>query len=465
MERITRFLATFLILPILSGTTWGKDVGSYDLSEEKPILIITTDIGGDPDDQQSLTRLLLYSNEFDIQGLIASASGTRGELGVDTVKDHLIRAYVLAYGKVYNNLKLHDSDYPSPDTLLTRIKRGNPLRGLDHIGSGHDTEGSKQIISVVDRAGDRLVHVSIWGGQTDLVQALWKVKHSRSSLAYEEFRSKLRVYDINDQDGLYNYIVKEFPDLFYILAKAPDGVDKREGVYRGMYLGGEEDLTSREWIDSHIRNYHGPLGKLYPPETWTAPNPHGALKEGDTPSWFYFLNMGLQDAEQPTWGGWGGRFKSVTGNFFWDDEDFADTVINARATVFRWRSSFQHDFEARMDWCVRPFNEANHKPVAVVAGDGSRETLYVDAHEGDTLSISALDSYDPDGDELQFNWWTYPEAGSNLQCPALDMNTTSEVSFMVPFGEAGADLHLICEVSDKGSPSLVSYRRIVIRIF
>ena len=127
--------------------------------------------------------------------------------------------------------------------------------------------------------------------------------------------------------------------------------------------------------------------------------------------------------------------------------------------------AYQNDFEARRDWCVRPFKEANHTPVAVVAGDGTKETLYVDAHEGDTLSFSALDSYDPDGNKLQFTWWTYPEAGSNLQCPSLDMHTTPEVSFIVPFGEAGADLHLICEVADNGSPSLVSYRRIVIRIF
>jgi len=465
MERITTSLASVLILPILLGFSWGKEESTYATSEEKPILIITTDIGGDPDDQQSLCRLLVYSNEFNIQGLIASASGTRGELGVDTVKNQLIREYVMAYGEVYNNLRLHDPGYPSPDTLLSRIGSGNPLRGLDHIGNGNDTEGSEQIIQVVDRAGDRLVHVSIWGGQTDLVQALWKVKHSRSPSDYEYFIQKLRIYDINDQDGLYEYIQEEFPDLFYILASAPEGADKREGAYRGMYLGGDEDLTSGEWIDTHIRKDHGPLGKLYPPETWTAPNPHGALKEGDTPSWFYFLHTGLQDAEQPGWGGWGGRFKAFTANFYRDDKDFADTVINARSTVSRWRPAFQNDFEARMDWCIMPYGETNHNPVAVVMGDDSKEILYVDALEGDTLHFSALDSYDPDGGKLDFTWWTYPEAGSNLQCPMLDNYTTPEVSFIVPFGEAGADLHLICEVTDNGSPSLNDYRRIVIRIY
>ena len=42
----------------------------------KPRLLVLTDIGGDPDDQQSMIRLLLYANEFDFEGLIATASGT-----------------------------------------------------------------------------------------------------------------------------------------------------------------------------------------------------------------------------------------------------------------------------------------------------------------------------------------------------------------------------------------------------
>ena len=435
-------------------------------SEEKPILIVTTDIGGDPDDQQSLTRLLVYSNEFDIQGLIASASGTRGgRLRGDTVKEQLIRKYVLAYGEVYENLRKHASGYPRPDSLLDRIYRGNPHRGMEHIGPDEDTEGSERIIQVVDQAGERKVHVAIWGGQTDLVQALWKVKHSRSDSEYARFTERLRVYDINDQDSLYDYILEEFPNLFYILASAGKGADKREGVYRGMYQGGNEELTSRDWIDANVRNDHGPLGALYPPESWTVPNPYGALKEGDTPSWFYFLMNGLQDPEQPGWGGWGGRFKPVTGNFYRDDEDFADTVINARSTVSRWRPDFQNDFKARMDWCVKSVEAANHQPVAVVMGDGTDRILQVDAREGDTLRFSALDSYDPDGGKLEFTWWTYPEAGSNLQCPVLDGYTTPEVSFIVPYGEAGADLHLICEVTDNGTPTLKDYRRIVINIY
>jgi hypothetical protein len=96
---------------------------------EKPRIIITTDIGGDPDDQQSMVRLLVYSNEFDIEALIATASGTPGELGVDTVKDALIRNYIAAYEKVYPNLKKHSENYPAPDHLFNVVKKGNPYRG------------------------------------------------------------------------------------------------------------------------------------------------------------------------------------------------------------------------------------------------------------------------------------------------------------------------------------------------
>ena len=35
-------------------------------------LIVETDAGGDPDDEQSLVRFLLYSNEWDVEGIIAN---------------------------------------------------------------------------------------------------------------------------------------------------------------------------------------------------------------------------------------------------------------------------------------------------------------------------------------------------------------------------------------------------------
>src|SRR6266850_726900 len=137
---------------------------------DKPRLIVLTDIGGDPDDQQSMIRLMHYANEFDTEGLIASAAGTPGELKKETVRPELIREIVDAYGKVRPNLLLHRPDYPEAKLLLDRIKSGNPVRGVKSLGAGHETDGSRWIASVVDRDDPRPVNVTIWGGATELAQ-------------------------------------------------------------------------------------------------------------------------------------------------------------------------------------------------------------------------------------------------------------------------------------------------------
>lgn len=145
------------------------------------------------------------------------------------------------------------------------------------------------------------MNITIWGGQTDLAQALWRVRADR---------------------------------------------DKREAVYRGMYLGGDQALTSREWMETNIRQGHGPLGVLYPTRTWTAPNPHSAIKEGDTPSWFYFLPNGLNVPDQPTWGGWNGRFVQSSNHIHRDGRDTVDTTTDGRCTVWRWRDTFVDQLSA-----------------------------------------------------------------------------------------------------------------------
>src|SRR5690606_28444803 len=228
---------------------------------------------------------------------------------------------------------------------------GNSRRGRQAIGAEHDTEGSRWIIEVADRQDERPLHITIWGGQTDLAQALWRVREERGADGLKTFLARLRVYDIDDQDDLQGWLFENFPDLFYVLSKSPPGRDKREGGYRGMYLDGDVETTSLAWLDAHVRRNHGPLGALYPPRTWTEPNPHGALKEGDTPSWFYFLPHGLQDPAHPEWGGWGGRFRHVERGLWRDAADTAGGKTSARATVFRWRPVFQAAFQARLDWC------------------------------------------------------------------------------------------------------------------
>lgn len=320
------------------------------VAAERPRLAVLTDIGGDPDDQQSLVRLMLYTNELDLELIVASAAGTRGELKESITRPDLVLQIVDAYGQVLPQLKRHATGWPEADALRARVMAGNPLRGRDHVGAGHDTKASRALIERIDAGtAERPLAISIWGGQTDLAQALWRVKQDRGAGGLAAFAARFRGYDINDQDGIAEWMRGEFPGLNYILAKAPAGRDRREGVYRGMYLTGDEALTSPAWVEQHVRS-RGPLGALYPMKTWTAPNPHACLKEGDTPAWFFFLPRGGNDPRDPTQPGWGGQFVREADGWYRDVP--AKPGFDPRETVSRWRPEYQRDFAARMKWCV-----------------------------------------------------------------------------------------------------------------
>ncbi|MCA9125969.1 MAG: DUF1593 domain-containing protein [Planctomycetales bacterium] len=317
-------------------------------ADERPRLLVLTDIGGDPDDQQSLIRLMLYSNEFRIEGLIASASGTPGELKQAVTRVDLIQQIVSAYAEVRPSLILHADRWPTANDLSDCIKAGNANRGPDYIGAEHDTVGSQWIIDRIDAGPEEdPLNIAIWGGQTDLAQALWRVKKVRGPIGLADFVRRFRVYDIADQDSIARWMHGEFPGLNYILSKAREGTDKRSATFRGMYLTGDESLTSREWIETNVRS-KGPLGALYPTKTWTAPNPHACLKEGDTPSWFFFLPLGGNVASDPTQPGWGGQYELSNDGWYRDSTN----GIDARKTVSRWRGEFQADFAKRMLWCL-----------------------------------------------------------------------------------------------------------------
>jgi hypothetical protein len=316
---------------------------------ERPRLAVLTDIGGDPDDQQSLIRLMVYSNEFDIELLVATSSGVPGEFDEPVTRPDLIRQIVDAYGEVLPNLRKHADGWPDAELLRSRIVVGSRRRGRTFIGEKHDTDASQALIERIDAGSpERPLNISIWGGQTDFAQALWRVKHDRGADGLSEFVKRFRVYDINDQDGVADWMRREFPGMFYILAHRPEGRDKRDGVYRGMYLTGDLSITSHEWVEKHIRSA-GPLGALYPVRTWTDPNPHGCLKEGDTPSWFFFLPHGGNDPSDPTKPGWGGQFARQPDGWY-RDLPFRDD-FDPRTTVSRWRPAFQRDFAERMSWC------------------------------------------------------------------------------------------------------------------
>jgi len=323
---------------------------ALDPQSVRPRLAVLTDIGGDPDDEQSMIRLLMYANEFDLEILMAtSVRKKHAKLG-PTVRPQAIQRLVTAYGHVLPNLQRHASGWPTVDELEARIVSGNPRYGREFIGDGQDSEGSGLLIARIDAGTpERPLNIALWGGQTDLAQALWRVRKDRGHAGYAAFARKFRVFDVADQDGIADWMAEEFPGLFYILSKPRVyGERRQEGTYRGMYVTGDITTTTLEWVEKNIRQ-SGPLGALYPLKTWTEPNPNGCFKEGDTFSFLFFLPRGHNNPEDPTQPGWGGQYRQMP-NGWYGDLDAAEG-LDPRLTVSRWRPEFQADFAWRLTWC------------------------------------------------------------------------------------------------------------------
>src|SRR6478672_802610 len=138
--------------------------------------IVITDIGNEPDDFMSMIRLMLYSNEIDIEGIIASTSihqSTR-------VSPELIEKVINAYGKVQPNLLKHEAGYPTAQKLLSLVKKGLAVYGMEGVGKGKDSEGSEWIIKMLEKPDSRPLWVTVWGGPNVLAQTLWKIRETKS---------------------------------------------------------------------------------------------------------------------------------------------------------------------------------------------------------------------------------------------------------------------------------------------
>jgi len=118
-------------------------------------LLIETDAGGDPDDEQSLVRFLLCANEWDVEGIIANRPEARAGENRNEERTGLgiVRRLLEAYRQCHTNLARHDPRYPAPETLWART-----VPGYDDTD-----EGVRLILAAVDSADPRPLWYSDWG--------------------------------------------------------------------------------------------------------------------------------------------------------------------------------------------------------------------------------------------------------------------------------------------------------------
>lgn len=473
----SRYIISTLLLMVIS------DQSFYAQPIQKNRTIILTDIEADPDDTQSLIRLFLYSNQIDIKGLVATTSCWHQS----EVNPESIVKLIHAYGQVHPNLLKHEQDFPDEQTLLSLVKSGLPKYGMLGVGDGMDSEGSDWIIKVLEEKDERPLWISVWGGVNTLAQALHKIKNTKSEKEAAKLISKLRVYTISDQDDSGIWIRNNFPDLFYIVTPGDHyGSATWTGV-NSVIKGIDNETISNDWIAENIQQGHGPLGAAYPDVSWGV--------EGDTPAFLSLIPNGLNNSEHPEWGGWGGRYELYKPDFSKTKEGSSVVTIapekreiwtNAydnytpyifkeygraykqdtisfndyKVTLWRWRDDFQNDFAARMDWCTKSFEEANHPPVPVLSHP-DRITM----KSGESFGLDAFESTDPDGDNLSFLWFPYLEAGTYKGEFKLGQpENTHGAHGKTPKVDKKETIHIILKVTDKGTPSLSRYKRIVIDV-
>jgi hypothetical protein len=472
MKRLLFIIAA--VLGVFSNRSFAEQEVDFE-HLDKPRVIVLTDITNEPDDEESMVRFLVYSNEYDVEGLIATTSVWLR----DKVRPGNIRERIEAYGKVRGNLLKHAPGYPIAEHLLSVTKAGRPDFGMEGVGPAKDSEGSRHIIDVIDRPDERPVWISIWGGPNCLAQALWDVKHTRSPEQLDAFVSKLRVYTVSDQDNSGRWMRITFPNLFYIVS--PSEVGHHE-YYKATWTGisGDRqykngpfhkfDLVDNPWLEQNVIGGHGPLGALYPRLKY--------IMEGDTPSFIGLISNGLGSRTSPSYGGWGGRYvlcqTYAETRPIWTNARGAQDTVTAdtgaeytsdQATIWRWREAFQHDFAARMDWCIaETFKAANHNPTAALYGDKSKDVAHLTVKPGEMVKLSAAGTSDPDRDNVSCRWFVYKEAGDYDGTIKVRDSNAVEASFVAPEVSQTREIHVILEVKDNGEPNLYSYRRVIIAV-
>ena len=360
---------------------------------------------------------------------------------------------------------------------------------MNGVGDGKDSEGSDWIIQALERADDRPLWVTVWGGTNTLAQALYKLRATKPAAEVDRLVSKLRVYTISDQDDSGPWIRKNFPNLFYIVTP---GGDYSAATWTGInsFIPGIDNTTiSNKWLAEHIQQGHGPMGAAYPDVAYGM--------EGDTPSWLGLIPNGLSDPERPDWGGWGGRYelyapagpvgdaKKYLGDVpvtteprpIWTNaiDNYTPPVAGEygratrlgdksfkdfKATLWRWRDDFQNDFAARMMWTTKPYEEANHPPVPVLDQPNA-----ITVRSGERFELRAH-ATDPDGDSVSLFWFDYPEAGSYKGTVKFDTaeNMFAGVWVIAPKVDKPETVHFILRVTDKGAPPLSRYKRVIVTV-
>lgn len=487
----------------------------------RPRIVVTAD--PELDDNNSLIRFLLYSTDFQVEGLVYTSSqfhwkgdgkGTKwfvpgreyARFGLNKCPceswrwasdEKFIHDAVDAYEKVYPNLKIHNSNYPSPGELKSKIRYGN----IEFDGDfSRDSEGSELIKSLIldDKPGR--LFITAWGGQSTIARALKSIQDQYENTAqWENIRAKIFrkvvLLPSGDQDDTYAKYIKPFWN----------GIEHRQFTdgpnygYGAQLRAKPEDapLLTSSWMKANVLD-RGALGSLY--RVWgdgkqmvkgdimdyfgltgysdeqlrkmgyvvwmPVQARHSWLGEGDNHTFMNMLGNGLRAFEHASYGGWGGR-GTHTQNFSFSMSDTSQqAMVNVLSATRQNQNNYpnffpaaQNDFAARMKWSVTSkYADTNHEPVVKIEG-----AMHVLASPGETIRLNGKVT-DPDNDKFSIKWWQF-RVGTYANEVTIENETAEQCRVTIPQdAKAGHTIHIILEATDEGTPKLTRYQRVIVSV-
>jgi hypothetical protein len=173
-----RLVASLAVSALLCGNAIPQEspAGRLDSFAGHPRVFVMSDIGNEPDDQMSFVRLLLYSNEIDLEGLVATTSTWQKTV----THPETMHEIIAKYGEVRSNLLKHASGWPASEGLDRLVTSGQPVYGMAAVGSGKSSAGAQALVKAADRDDPRPLWITLWGGANTLAQALMDVRATRS---------------------------------------------------------------------------------------------------------------------------------------------------------------------------------------------------------------------------------------------------------------------------------------------
>jgi hypothetical protein len=454
----------FILAVLLTGFL--TNIHAATTSKLKPRMVVLTDISTwEPDDNESLIRLMAYADMFEIEGIIVTTGWSMDNVNFHTDFINIAIGVISNYEKDLPNLmkrsnqsgNLHDNEpqeigyWPSAKYLRDRTMFGSMLMGQKYIGEGNDSKGSKLIIDLADADDDRPLWIATWGGANTLAQAIWRVQKDRTPEELKAFLNKIRIYTITDQDRGQNTAY----DISSHQLLRKNFADDLKFLWDECAWGYQNGTGKNNWNDyaTNIQN-HGYLGAGYPKYAYGV--------EGDTPSFLYLLPNGLSNPDVPNQAGFGGYFAWGLGK---DNltSCYTNHTGSGYSTCYKYVSQFYpaifNDFAARMDWAKD--GAGNRNPIIDVDGNKGNEILINNSEPGSSAELDASATTDPDNNSLTYKWWIMPESGIYLGNVSISNSTSSKATVLVPSNSVGKSFHIICEVTDNGTPNLKSYRRII----